>query len=501
MLVVSFPLQEKPAEIYARFCRTPGTAILASGGEPRPQSHFPLARWSFMAARPFMVFSCFRERLSLTPDNTNLALPGDPLAALERLLAAFRLTAVDAPVPLPAGAIGYLSYELRTAVERVPARATDDLGLPHLYLAFYDAVVSIDHHRNTVWVTSTGLPEKGPAAVARARERCEELLEQLRRPPEPVSLYPTTLQERALTPTSSFTRPGYLAAVRRVKEYIAAGDVYQVNLAQRFAIPAMLPGFPLFLKLLETNPVPFAAYLSGPGFELVSSSPERFLHFDAAAGVVHTRPIKGTRPRGGTTEEDNRLALELLASEKDRAEHVMIVDLERNDLGRVAEPGSVRVPEFCVLEPFPTVFHLTSTIEARLKRDTGVAKLLRATFPGGSVTGAPKIRAMEIIDEIEPVARGIYTGAIGYFSFTGNLDLNIAIRTLVLAREAVYFHAGGGIVADSDPEQEYQETLDKAAALFDAVGLPRKNFYKSQTGANYDIWREGVGGISKRGFR
>ncbi|MEW5763308.1 MAG: aminodeoxychorismate synthase component I [Bacillota bacterium] len=471
MLAVSLPLQEKPAEIYARFSGVPGTAILASGGEPRPKPRFPLARWSFIATRPFMVLSCFRGRLTLTPDRVGASLPGGPLEALEWLLGAFRLSAADAPVPLPAGAIGYLSYELRTVVEKVPAHAADDLGLPYLYLAFYDAVVSIDHHRNTVWVTSTGLPEKGPAAVARARERCEELLEQLRPPPEPVPLHPTTLQEHALTPTfSSFTRPGYLAAVRRVKEYIAAGDVYQVNLAQRFAIPAMLPGFPLFLKLLETNPVPFAAYLSGAGFELVSSSPERFLHFDAATGVVHTRPIKGTRPRGKTSEEDRRLASELLASEKDRAEHVMIVDLERNDLGRIAEPGSVRVPEFCVLEPFPTVFHLTSTIEARLKRDTGVAKLLRATFPGGSITGAPKIRAMEIIDEIEPVARGIYTGAIGYFSFTGNLDLNIAIRTLVLTGNGLHFHVGGGIVADSDPEQEYQETLDKAAALFRAIG-------------------------------
>ncbi|MCL6560459.1 MAG: aminodeoxychorismate synthase component I, partial [Firmicutes bacterium] len=259
-------------------------------------------------------------------------------------------------------------------------------------------------------------------------------------------------------------------AIKRVKEYIAAGDVYQVNIAQRFTVPLLTDGFSLFGQLLYTNPSPFAAYLSGNGFTVISTSPERFLHYDALTRRIHTRPIKGTRPRGRDPAEDARLAHELLASGKDRAEHVMIVDLERNDLGRLAVTGSVHVPEFCVLEKFPTVFHLTSTVEATLPPEVGLAKIMRATFPGGSITGAPKVRAMEIIDEIEPVARGVYTGSIGYLSFNGNMDLNIVIRTLVL-RGGIHFHVGGGIVADSDPEGEYQETLDKGLAFSRVLGL------------------------------
>ncbi|MDI6908050.1 MAG: aminodeoxychorismate synthase component I [Thermoanaerobacterales bacterium] len=470
MLAVSFPLQEEPEDVFRRFAGAPGAAVLASGSEPRPCPRFPLARWSFVAVQPFLVLSYDQGGLVANPgvvDN----LSGHPLHALEKLLAEFRLpAATDTPVPFPGGAVGYLSYELRTAIERVPARGGDVPALPHLYFAFYDATVAIDHHRREVWIISTGLPEKGSARTARARLRYEELRRWFFRRPESEPQPHPRIAGPASSLVSSFTRPAYLAAVRRVKEYIAAGDVYQVNLSQRFSSPAALPAFPVFLELLRTNPVPFAAYFSGPGFTVVSSSPERFLHFDAATRVVHTRPIKGTRPRGNTPEADGRLARELLQSEKDRAEHVMIVDLERNDLGRVAEAGSVGVPEFCVLEPFPTVHHLTSTVEARLPPETGVAGLLRATFPGGSITGAPKIRAMEIIDEIEPVARGIYTGAIGYFGFNGNLDLNIAIRTMVLTGNGLHFHVGGGIVWDSDPEQEYQETLDKAAALFRAIG-------------------------------
>ena len=217
------------------------------------------------------------------------------------------------------------------------------------------------------------------------------------------------------------------------------------------------------------NPAPFAAYLNLPEVRVMSASPERFLHFDQHTRRVQTRPIKGTRPRGKTAGEDRRLARELLESEKDRAENVMIVDLERNDLGRVAEIGSVRVTELAVLEPLPTVFHLTSTVEATLREDRDLVDLLLATFPGGSITGAPKIRAMEIIDELEPTARSVYTGAIGYIGFDGSMDLNIAIRTILVKDGRAYFQAGGGIVADSDPELEYQETLHKASALVEAL--------------------------------
>jgi para-aminobenzoate synthetase component 1 len=257
----------------------------------------------------------------------------------------------------------------------------------------------------------------------------------------------------------------YVTAVRRALDYIVAGDIYQVNLSQRFQLP--LPGGPLetYLELRRRNPAPFAAYLNLPQAQVLSASPERFLRFDAASRRIQTRPIKGTRPRGRTAGEDEALARELLASGKDRAENVMIVDLERNDLGRVAAVGSVRVSELAALETFPTVFHLTSTVEATLREGGDAIDLLRATFPGGSITGAPKIRAMEIIDELEPTARGVYTGAIGRVGFDGSLDLNIAIRTIIAKDGTAYFQAGGGIVADSDPESEYEETLHKAMGL------------------------------------
>jgi para-aminobenzoate synthetase component 1 len=259
-----------------------------------------------------------------------------------------------------------------------------------------------------------------------------------------------------------------------VREYIFAGDVYQVNLSQRFQAPLSGSPFDAYVRLRRRNPAPFAAYLNLPEVHVLSASPERFLRLDPGSRIVQTAPIKGTRPRGRTREEDEALARELLESDKDRAENVMIVDLERNDLGRVAEIGSVRVRKLASLETLPAVFHLTSIVEATLREDCGPVDLLLASFPGGSITGAPKIRAMEIIDELEPMTRSVYTGAIGYFGFDGSMDLSIAIRTILVRDGIAYFQAGGGIVADSEPEMEYQETLHKARALSDAVTRGRQ---------------------------
>ncbi len=273
---------------------------------------------------------------------------------------------------------------------------------------------------------------------------------------------------------SNFTRDDYLVAVRRAKEYIAAGDIYQVNLSQRFTTDLKISPFELYMRLRMRNPAPFAAYLNFDDVAIVSSSPERFLLYSEETRSVHTRPIKGTRPRGATPEEDRKLANELLNSEKDRAELLMIIDLERNDLGRVCEIGTVRVPELIVLEKYATVYHLVSTVVGKLPPDKDRIDLLKATFPGGSITGAPKIRSMEIIDELEPTKRSVYTGAIGYLCCTGNMDVNIVIRTFIINNGKGYFQVGGGIVADSEPEAEYQETLDKAKALFDALLLDPK---------------------------
>ncbi len=331
-------------------------------------------------------------------------------------------------------AVGYLSYELKRFVETLPERAVDDLSLPDCYLCFYDRVERFDAN---------------PATA---------------RPPGRHALLPA-----GAIASSTFTAEAYRRAVARVREHIFAGDVYQVNLSQRFRLPLAADPFDAYLWLRRVNPAPFAAYLNFPEMQVLSASPERFLHLSAATRRIETRPIKGTRPRGATSAKDASMRAELLASAKDRAENVMIVDLARNDLGRVAEIGSVRVTELAALQELPSVFHLVSTVEARLRDGRDAVDLLLATFPGGSITGAPKIRAMQLIDELEPTARGVYSGAIGCFGYGGSLDLNIAIRTAVHVDGTAYVQAGGGIVADSDPEAEYQETLDKARALLGAL--------------------------------
>ena len=268
---------------------------------------------------------------------------------------------------------------------------------------------------------------------------------------------------------SGFTHEGYLKAVEAVREYIKAGDIFQANLSQRFEADMPVPPYELYRRLRRINPAPFAGYLNFDGVAVVSASPERFLRLQK--GVVETRPIKGTRPRGKDRGEDERLALELVQSIKDKAEHMMIVDLERNDLGRVCRYGTVRVSELMALEKYSTVFHLTSTIEGHLRPGKSAIDLLKATFPGGSITGAPKVRAMEIIDELEPTRRSVYTGSIGYIGFDGGLDLNIVIRTILVKGGRAYFQVGGGVVYDSDPEGEYIETLDKARALIRALSM------------------------------
>jgi aminodeoxychorismate synthase component I len=328
-------------------------------------------------------------------------------------------------------AVGYFGYDLRRHIECLPGGPPDDLGLPDLYLGFYEP---------------TGDGWEAPTA------------------PTPT--------EGCLTRevTSNFTRSDYERAVERAVGYISQGDIYQVNLSQRFSVACEYDAFEVYERLRQASPAPYAALLSFPGFAVISSSPECFIRFDPESGVVETRPIKGTRPRGADPLSDRALADDLLSSAKDRAENLMIVDLERNDLGRVAAIGSVEVPSLFELETFPNVHHLTSCVRARLDPRFDAVDLLTAMFPCGSITGAPKIRAMQIIDEMEPVARGPYTGAIGYIGFDGSVELSVAIRTMVLKDGRAYFHAGGGIVADSLPALEYEETLHKASGIARALG-------------------------------
>lgn len=368
--------------------------------------------------------------------------------------------------------MGYLGYGLRHFTLQGGALARQGSDLPDLFFAFFDVVVGYDHHDDVTYVISTGLPDSGSARIERAERRLTQVLNWIdasgvRRRPRPPSKKGAPVIAVLDPAYSALTKDEYVRMIRRAKAYIAAGDVYQVNLAQRFRLPFSKDPAALFQVLKATNPAPFGAYIRGRGWSVISASPERFLSYDGRR--VETRPIKGTRPRAALEERDQAFADELLTSVKDRAEHVMIVDVERNDLGRFCRHGSVRVPELMTLEAHPTVWHLVSSVVGEPVDPEGIVQGLRAAFPGGSITGAPKIRAMEIIDELEPVPRGVYTGSIGYLGVGGRVDFNVAIRTLTVGRGHVTFHVGGGVVADSDPEAEYQETLDKGLGIAKAL--------------------------------
>jgi para-aminobenzoate synthetase component 1 len=404
-------------------------------------------------------------------------MTGDPLDRLQELLTAYRAAPLpDLPFP-PGGAIGFLSYDLGRQIERLPQRARDDLGLPDLALGFYDVVLAIDHKEGRAGLVLAPPPGREAETTAKARRWAAALKRvaataQERPAPGPLRSLLSLPPGAPTSPgplSSCFTRTAYERAVQRAVDYVWAGDIFQVNLAQRLKAPWPHGGWALYQNLRAVAPAPFAAFIEGGSWQVISGSPERFLLVEGKQ--IETRPIKGTRPRGRTPAEDEANAQELLAAEKDAAELLMIVDLQRNDLGRVCEWGSVHVPDLRRLEATPYVWHTVATVAGRLRPDADARAILRATFPGGSITGAPKVRAMEIIEELEPVRRGVYTGSVGYIGFDGRMDWNIAIRTAVVQDGWAYFHAGGGIVADSQPAAEWAETIAKAAGIARALGL------------------------------
>lgn len=370
--------------------------------------------------------------------------------------------------PFQGGIAGLFGYGLGREFERIPPPRCDEFGVPDHFTGTYSWVVSFDHLQDRAWI------------AAATREQLDWVREQLREPAAQARINTEsclrggllTLAPQYLLPgfpgvTSNFDRAGYEAAVARVVEYIRAGDCYQVNLSQRLLAPLREHPLDLYGRLRQLNPAPFSAYFDLGDFQILSTSPERFLKVEN--GEVETRPIKGTRPRGRTAEEDAALIAELTSNPKDRAENVMIVDLLRNDLGRVCEYGSVTVPAVCEVESFRYVHHLVSEVRGKLRPECRPLDLMKAAFPGGSVTGAPKVRAMEIIAELEPTARGPYCGSLGFIGFDGSMDLSILIRTFTAGRGWLQFPVGGGIVADSDPRREYEETLHKAAGLLKAL--------------------------------
>jgi para-aminobenzoate synthetase component I len=459
-----------PEWVAGQLPGVPGLMLLRSASRESPQ-----ARYSFLLARPFLTFRSVHSRCELRGEGIRRVRFGNPWRVLDDLMARYELAdQPDLPFPL-GGCFGYWGYDLKNFIEpQLPHRALNHSELPDCHLGFYDSLVVFDHRLAKHWVVSTGLGVDGTRSRERAEEQRRFWGDQLQRaePPPARRVSRITSPESGgapgvSPPASNLSRALFTSLVQRAQRYIRAGDVYQVNLSQRLAARSLLTGWELYQRLSAVSPAPFAAYLDADGWELVSSSPELFLRLSGRH--VLTRPIKGTRPRDADPTRDAQLSYELQTSPKEMAELVMITDLLRNDLGRVCEYGSVQVPELVRLERYSQVQHLVSTVEGRLRPEVTHSGALAACFPGGSITGAPKIRAMEIIDELEPVARGPYTGCLGYLGFNQESQLSIVIRTAIRTDAATYFHVGAGIVADSIPEAEYEETLAKAAGFVAAL--------------------------------
>jgi para-aminobenzoate synthetase component I len=433
------------AEVFAPYRRLPYAMLLLSGGELDCASH------SLMGWDPFLVVRSKGRRVQIIRGTEATEWVGNPFEVLDDLLGALEMSGPLPLAPFTAGGLGFLAYDLKNHLERLPTAAQDDLGLPDLVFAFPRRLVMHDRKAGRFW--SVEVVWEDPQG--RVSQSTTEPSSPIHQDPEEFRVGP--LQ-------SNFTREAYLQAVSCIKDYIKNGDVYQVNLSQRFSFPLQGDPYTLFRRLFALNPAPFFAYLNCRDFAIFSTSMERFLL--RRQDYLETRPIKGTRPRGRTPAEDEVQRQELVASFKDDAELSMIVDLLRNDLGKVCRARTVEVKEHKRLEAYQNVYHLVSIVTGQLREGTSHGDILRATFPGGSITGCPKIRAMEIIDELEPHVRHVYTGALGYLGLHRNLDLNVAIRTAIVANRWGHFSVGGGVVYDSDEEAEYEETLHKGRTLF-----------------------------------
>lgn len=422
-----------------------------------------LGQYSILLFDPFLVFSSKGSCTEIIEDNRLNKIEGGPLQHLKSLLVKYAVKPAPEALPCENGcAAGFISYDFGSVLEKLPDTAVEEMDIPHIMLGFYDTAVIVDHEHGRTYVCASSQDPQGE----KERETYER--RKIDRICRVISLGKSIMhdglgQESPREFVSDFSQSEYCDMVEKAREYIRNGDIFQVNLSRRIRTKISGDAYNIYRKLRAANPAPFACYLHFGDLRVMSSSPERFFHLKD--GRIETRPIKGTRPRGKSAQEDARLQEELLTSEKDLAELIMIVDLERNDLGRICKMGSVEVTELVKIETYATVFHLVSTIRGELADGMDVTDCIRATFPGGSITGAPKIRAMEIIDELEPVKRNIYTGAIGYMGFDGTSDFNIAIRTIVADKEQAFYQVGGGIVWDSVPESEFIETINKGSAI------------------------------------
>ncbi|NLI91674.1 MAG: aminodeoxychorismate synthase component I [Peptococcaceae bacterium] len=446
-----------------------------------------LGKYSYLGAYPFLKINAFKEYLDIhwtgKPESKEAFSPNQSvLDGLDAYITRFR-TPLPTPFPFAGGAVGFLSYDLKNEIENLPPRIKDEFNLPLWTFAWYDGIIVYEHQTKQYWLTACGIKENGEcdSELAKLRlDKFEAIISQFNELCLPVKTNNYCQQNVSFEEIGkSVPRDHYLKDLQKVIDYIYAGDIYQANLSQRFSVQCQGDPWELYSILRKKNSAPFSAFLPYEDFQILCSSPERFIKI-TSDGLIETRPIKGTRPRGKTEEEDQRLAEDLLNSEKDRAELTMIVDLQRNDLGRICTYGTVKTNELITLEKYPAVWHLVATITGKLRKGLMPSQLLKAVFPGGSITGAPKIRAMEIIDELEPYYRGIYTGSIGYIGFDGAWDLNIVIRTILLKDGVAYVHAGGGIVADSVQEDEYTETIYKAGKLLEVLGVDLWNIVFSK---------------------
>lgn len=472
-LYIEIPYEE-PYKVYERLCYKKESILLESVKGP-----FKIARFSFIGWDPYLVLKAKNKEVSLRGDLSMVAFR-DPLKKLKELIKSYPQKKMDELPPFRGGALGLISYDYARYIERLPEMATDDLNIPDVHFILVDKVIAFDHMLKRAWLISSpgvkdtelGYRDIGQIDWNRAYENSEEVLiktyEKIKCKVSKEDLS-YSLSE-TLDIICEMKKKDYIEIVKKAKDYIAEGDIFQANLSQRIkSFVGDLDPWSIYKILRKINPSPFAAYGDFVDYQIVSSSPERLVM--VRDGIIETRPIAGTRPRGKDLSEDERMRTELLLNEKERAEHIMLIDLERNDIGKVSKYGSVEVDELMITEDYSHVIHIVSNIRGILKDNKECFDAIRAVFPGGTITGVPKVRCMEIIEELEPVRRACYTGSLGYIGFSGAMDMNILIRSFLIKDGYAYVQAGAGIVADSDPEREYYETLKKAEALIKTLRL------------------------------
>ncbi len=456
---------ETPVSVYAKVFKEGCSCLLES-----IEGSAKLSRYSFIAGDPFLILKACGERLEFTLEGQTSVERGNLITALREILTRYKAARIPGLPRFFGGAVGYVGYDAVRLFERLPNGPQDDLGVPDTFLIFPESVIVFDHYTARLKIiVNTRIAGDPEASYTEAVEKIERLtrsvrnnscafLRQARR---------SCLHEGTPPVKSNISRQEFIKKVEKIKDYICAGDILQAVLSQRFEAEININPFEVYRTLRTLNPSPYMYYLDFGEVRVAGASPEMLVRLED--GVVETRPIAGTRPRGETQEIDRKLEEELSNDEKERAEHVMLVDLGRNDLGRVSIYGSVEVPTFMACERYSHVMHLVSEVKGRFREDKDALDAFAACFPAGTVSGAPKVRAMEIIDELEPSKRGPYAGAVGYFSFAGNMDTCITIRTIIFANGKAYAQAGAGIVADSQPDREYEETVNKAQVLMEAI--------------------------------